>query len=70
MAFTGLKLRYPNTTTFALGKYVNFLIVRWFISSYFAIYYDAPSPSEIDAILACAEKRHTILRCPMTAGVR
>ena len=70
MAFEGLKLRYPNTTAFALGKYVNFLIVCWFISSYFAFYYDAPSPSEIDGILACAEKRHTILRCPITVGVR
>ena len=70
MALEGLKLRYPNTTAFALGKHVNFLIVSWFISSYFAIYYDAPSPGEIDAILAFAEKRHTILRCLITAGVR
>ena len=70
MAFEGLKLRYPNTTAFVIGKHVNFLIVCLFISSYFAIYYGAPSPSEIDAILACAEKRHTILRRPITAGVR
>ena len=56
MAFEGLKLRYPNTTAFVLGTHVNFLIVCLFISSYFAIYYDAPSPSEIDAIPACAEK--------------
>ena len=27
MAFDGLKLRYPITTAFALGKNVNFLIV-------------------------------------------
>ena len=39
-------------------------------SRIFAIDYDATSPSEIDAILACAEKRHSILRCPITAGVR
>ena len=72
MAFWGLKLQYPNTTAFFLGKHVNFLIVCLFISSYFAIYYDAPYPSEIDAILTCAEKRHTILplRRPITAGVR
>ena len=70
MAFEGLKFRYPNTTTFVLGKHVNFLIGCLFISSYFAIYYDAPSPNEIDAILACPEKRHTILRRPITAGVR
>ena len=70
MAFEGLKLRYPNTTAFALGKHVNFLIVYWFIFPYFGIYYDAPFLGEIDAILACAEKRHTILRCPITAGVR
>ena len=57
MAFEGLKLQYPNTTAFVLGKHVNFLIVC------FAIYYDAPSPGEIDANLACAEKHHTILRC-------
>ena len=70
MAFESLKLRYPDTTAFVLGKHVNFLIVCKFISSYFAIYYDAPSPSEIDAIFAGAEKRRTILRCPITAGVR
>ena len=27
MAFEGLKLRYPNTTAFVLGKHANFLIV-------------------------------------------
>ena len=27
MAFEGLKLRYPNTTAFALRKHVNFLTV-------------------------------------------
>ena len=70
MAFQGLKLRYQNTNAFILGKDVNFLIVCQFLSSYFAIYYDAPSPSQIDAILACAEKHHTILQCPITAGVR
>ena len=70
MAFEGLKLRYPNTTAFVLGKHVNFLIVSLFISSYFAIYYGTPSPGEIEAILACAEKRHTILQCPITASVR
>ena len=37
--------------------------------SYFAIYYDAPSPGEIDTVLVCAEKRHTILRHTITAGV-
>ena len=69
MAFEGLKLWYPNTTAFVLGKHVNFLIVCYFIYSYFAIYYDAPSPGEIEAILACAEKRHTTLRRLITAGV-
>ena len=70
MAFEGLKLWYPNTTAFLLGTHVNFLIVCKLISSYFAIYYYTPSPGEIDAIRACAEKRHTILRCAITAGVR
>ena len=70
MAFEGLKLRYPNTTAFVLGKHVNFSIICSFLSSYFTIYHNAPSPGEIDAILACAEKRHTILRCPITAGVQ
>ena len=70
MAFEGLKLWNPNTTASVLGKHVNFLIVWYFISSHFAIYYDAPPPGEIYAIFACAEKRHTILRCPITAGVR
>ena len=47
MAFEGLKLRYPNTTAFALGKHVNFLIVYWFISSFFAIYYDVLPPARV-----------------------
>ena len=67
MAFDSLKLRYPNTTAFDLGKHVNFFIVCKFISSYFAIYYCAPSPGEIDA---CAEKCHAILWRPIIAGVR
>ena len=61
MAIDSLKLRYSNTTTFVLGKHVNFLIICKFISSHFATYYGAPSPSEIDAFHTCAEKRHTIL---------
>ena len=68
MAFEGLKLGYPNTNAFVLGKRVDFLIN--FLSLYFAIYYDAPSPGEIDAILACAEKCCTILPRPITTGVR
>ena len=70
MAFEGLKLQYANTTAFVLGKHVNFFMTCLFISLYFAINYDAPSPREIDAILACAEKCHTILLCPITADVR
>ena len=54
-ALEELKLWYPNTTAFVLGKYVNFLIVCYFTPSYFAIYYDAPSPGEIDTIFRCAE---------------
>ena len=60
MAFEGLKLGYQNTTAFVLGKHVNILVICLFLSSYFAIHFDAPSPGEIDAILVCAEKRHTV----------
>ena len=64
MAFGGLKFQYPNTTAFVLCKHVNFLIVCLFISSYFSIYYYAPTTGEIDAFLAHAEKHHTIkLQC-------
>ena len=27
LAFEGLKLQYPNTTAFVLGKHINFLII-------------------------------------------
>ena len=70
MAFGGLKRRYSDTNAFVLVKHTNSLIVCSFLSSFFPIYYDTLSPGEIDAILACAEKRHTILRCPISAGVR
>ena len=51
MAFEGLKLQCPNTTVFILSWDVNFFVVCWFLSSYFAINYHAPSPGKIDTIL-------------------
>ena len=48
--------------------FLNRLLVSFFVLC--AIYYDTPSPDEIDTNLACAEKLRTILWCPITAGLR
>ena len=74
----GLKLRYQDTTAFVLGSQdttafvlglqCQFLDRLLFL--YFGIYYNTTSPGKIDTILACAQKRHTILGCPITDGVK
>ena len=70
MAFGGLKRRYSDTNAFVLVKHTNSLIVCSFLSSCFPIYYHTLSPAKLMRFLRVQKKRHTILRCPISAGVR